>query len=295
MISMKRKENGHRVSIVVCTKDRIDKLQECITSIKNQTKKPHELIIIDSSEKSCNKLLKTKKLDLRYFFQNLTMTQARNLGIDKSRGDIVLFLDDDAILEKDYIENLLKFYETMWNDKKFAGAEGFITNDNNKRFMERVLLFPKIPERNESYVVGILHGCNMSFKKSVLLQHRFDENTFGYYADDDDICSRISKKYRLYFVPEARLVHNHTPTGGARINDFSNFNTLVYNKFYIYRKTKTIKKTASLCLFYTVTFLRIFVFYKGRKSEAVKGVFYGFFRIFRSALKRDFKEEVRKI
>ncbi len=284
-----------KLSVVIVTKDRAQKLLECIESINSQSQKPKEIIIIDSSSANNRRIFsKFSKLKIKYLFENRTMTQGRNRGIETSTGDIVLFLDDDAMIENGYIRNLLDFYEMNWNDDTFAGAEGLIINDKDRRFLQRIAHFPKVPRRHDSYVVRILHGCNMSFRRSVLDAYRFDEDTFGYYADDDDICSRISKKYRLYFVPAAKVVHSHTSTGGARQDPFRNFNTLVYNKFYIFLKSKSIKHFVSLVIAYTTAFIRVFIFYGGRKSAAVKGMGYGFFRIVKSAIKRDFSSEVRK-
>ncbi len=284
-----------RLSIVISTKDRPERLRKCLDVIYRQTKKPYEIIIIDGSSKPFNTEQFIKKgLGIVYKNKKSTMVEARNIGIRHASGDIVLFLDDDAFIENDYVEQLLEFYKAH---PEAGGAEGNIANDRDRKMLARLLNFPKFPARDDIMRLRSLHGCNMSFRKEVFNDFVFDENLIGYYNDDDEFCGRVSKKYKLFFVPSAKLIHDQTQYGGARIDHYTNYNTLVFNQFYSLCniRRKNIFDVLNYLFSQTVMIARAFVFIKNGKHRALKGILRGYIRVLRAFLNRNFSEEIRKL
>ena len=285
-----------KISAVLCTKGREEKALKCLASLANQAQKPYEIIIIDSSDtdslkKNAEKIL--GKIKLVYIYKKCSMTAARNIGIRGSSGNIVLFVDDDVVLEKNYIKNLANFYE---NNPEAGGAEGLITNDRDRKIIDRLLNFPHFPGRNEIMKVRILHGSNMSFRKGVFREYLFNENLRGYYADDDEFCSRVSRRYVLFSVPSARCVHEHTPTGGARIDNYMNFNTLTFNQYYIFRNSKKSLLNVLMYIFSNIILIaRIFAFVKKEKHRAIKGILRGYKRVVKSFFIDDIEIELQKL
>src|ERR1051326_8998788 len=124
-----------RVSVVIPTKDRVEPLCQTIESVSSQTITPLQIIIIDQSsntvpkdavEKTWQKLGPPKNFSLNYISDGTLSgsSTARNVGIDLARGDVILFLDDDVILEPDFIERMLEPYF----DAAVGGVGGVITN-----------------------------------------------------------------------------------------------------------------------------------------------------------------------
>ena len=79
-------------------------LKECIDSILAQTYKEFEILIINdgSSDKTCNILSKISKKDLRinvFSKENGGVSSARNLGLEKAKGEYIAFVDADDVLE----------------------------------------------------------------------------------------------------------------------------------------------------------------------------------------------------
>jgi glycosyltransferase involved in cell wall biosynthesis len=109
--------NYMQVSVIIPTYNRQKDLKTCLNSILIQTKLPKEVIIVDDSDNDKienliteeNGIFENKNIDLRYIRnkRGKSLTIARNVGIDNSTGDVVLFLDDDVILDKDYIKEQL--------------------------------------------------------------------------------------------------------------------------------------------------------------------------------------------
>ncbi|GAB3711735.1 glycosyltransferase family 2 protein [Flavobacterium koreense] len=109
-------------------------LIDLLSSVKNQTWYPDEILIIDgSTNNETQKIIEINKFqNLSYFLVDLEhrgLTRQRNYGISKVSNyiDIVCFLDDDTILEKEYFENLIGTYS---NFPEALGVGGYITNES---------------------------------------------------------------------------------------------------------------------------------------------------------------------
>lgn len=102
------------ITIAVPTKDRLHLLRDCLLSIKAaRLPKQHELIVIDSSKPSYAKEVEkmTKKCKGRYIYEEKRGTpRARNTAIIESENDVVAFVGDDCIVEKNWAIQLLKNY-----------------------------------------------------------------------------------------------------------------------------------------------------------------------------------------
>jgi len=102
------------ITIVVPTKDRLHLLKDCLLSIRAaRLPKQHELIVIDSSNPSYAKKVEkmTKNCKGRYIYEEKRgAPYARNRAIIESENDIVAFVGDDCIVEKNWAVQLLKNY-----------------------------------------------------------------------------------------------------------------------------------------------------------------------------------------
>lgn len=100
-----------KVSVVIPTRERIPFLQRCIESIELQTKKPEEVVIVThEDDQETKKYIKDLNTDLlvNYFETDGGSCKGRNLGIEKVKGEILVFIEDDVVLDDRYIENLKK-------------------------------------------------------------------------------------------------------------------------------------------------------------------------------------------
>ena len=226
-----------QVSVVIPTYNRVKALDECLGSIISQTILPKEVIIVDDSDNDVIEILighrnhefEEKKIFLKYIRnkKEKSLTIARNVGIENATGDVILFLDDDVILDENYINEILRVYEEYPNA---LGVQGYITNTNFSKIRNSIkkLLFYSHNETNKCRVLPStyttypyllsriitcqwLSGSNQSYKKSVLENFKYDENLKRYsYKEDVDLSYRIYKQYldSLYITPYARLIHN---------------------------------------------------------------------------------------
>ncbi|MGB9743308.1 MAG: glycosyltransferase family 2 protein [Minisyncoccales bacterium] len=233
-----------QLSVIVPTYNREKDLEECLSSILNQTFQPNEIIIVDNSNNNeTEKMIETKKeifkkrgIPIKYIKnpRENSLTLARNIGVKNSFGEIILFLDDDVILNKNYIEEILKIY------KKYPdalGVQGYILRRNIskiKNFINRIFYFsyykknicrilPSMEAIHPSSLSTVINcewlsGANHSFKREVYekFNYNYDENLKKYSEGEDlDFSYRIFKKFpnRLYITPHSKLVHKESQAG----------------------------------------------------------------------------------
>ncbi|MGD9344417.1 MAG: glycosyltransferase [Candidatus Aminicenantes bacterium] len=108
------------VSVIICTHNRSSFLLELLSSFKDQTVSPseYELIVIDNAssdntkEVVCNASRDLR--NLRYFYEpELGISRARNTGVKNAKGDIIAFIDDDALPESNWLEVLINTFQTV--------------------------------------------------------------------------------------------------------------------------------------------------------------------------------------
>lgn len=259
------------ISVVIPTKDRGTKISVCIESILKQTFLPHEIIIVDSSEKKgLDSMLKRRfpitHPKIKYIYSKVSLTAARNIGVKHSSGDLIFFFDDDVILDKDYIKEVVKVF-TNDKDGKIGGVMGQITNvqripkdwkDILNLNLSRLFHLPRqgdgkillsgfptsVHGKKRTMKVEFLSGCMMAYRRKVFDTFMFDEQLgklSGYcYMEDVDFSYRVSRKYSLIYTPFAKLEHypslgktkeqEHNSTMSIRMQE------MVVNHFYLFKK-----------------------------------------------------------
>lgn len=107
--------NEPLVSVVIPTRNRKETVNGAINSILNSTCKNIEIIIIDdASQDGTSEYLKQcfgDKIKVVYSETHLMMVKARNLGAKNAKGEYVLFIDDDNMVDPKMIENLVNYME----------------------------------------------------------------------------------------------------------------------------------------------------------------------------------------
>lgn len=126
------------VSVNIATYNSAKTLAKCLDSIKNQTYKNVEIIIMDSYSKD-------KTLDIatsygaKIVFAS-TLATARKAGADTSRGDYIFIVDSDQILDTNVIEECVKACEDEGYDGVTLFERSLITKNT---FVERIIAYDK--------------------------------------------------------------------------------------------------------------------------------------------------------
>ena len=128
---------------------RPEPLLELLQSVQDQTVYPDEILIIDGSTNAATgTILKENPFSNLHYFAvppgHRGLTKQRNYGIARvgTEMEIVCFLDDDTVLEKNYFEQLIKTYDSY---PEALGVGGYIINESHCEFVGEQYQ-PKIDE-----------------------------------------------------------------------------------------------------------------------------------------------------
>ncbi|MGL5111843.1 MAG: glycosyltransferase family 2 protein [Flavobacterium sp.] len=124
-----------KFSLIICTYQRPKPILQLLQSVQKQTVYPDEILIIDGSTNDATSLVLNAPhfQKLHYFLvpdHERGLTRQRNYGIARVAADseVVCFLDDDTVLEKDFFEQLM---QTFQSDTTITGVGGVAVNENN--------------------------------------------------------------------------------------------------------------------------------------------------------------------
>jgi len=248
------------ISVIIPTKDRGEDLKRCIKSIVEQKVFPGEVIVIDdgdlveSQKENIKTLLRNKHIFFQYFKKDKpSSAESRNIGANKASNDIVLILDDDIVLEKNYIALLQEEWGKYKNDSSLGGIGGIVKNLRQVYFLEKI--FNKIfclsspmgwdvtdvgfqswdPSIKTTKKVFYLSGGISSFRKKIIEEIPFCSLSDGRVAleDVDFFMKAKARGYHFIIVPNAKVFHNQSMI--SRDNDFITGEKESYNRRVIYR------------------------------------------------------------
>lgn len=271
------------LSVVIPTYKRHEVLFKTAEQILKQSKDFKELIIVDQfgrPDEGLNLLHKQdKQKKIRYFNLHKTgISVSKNFGLSKATGDIVLFIDDDIVPEKDLIKNHLLCYR----DPQVIGVAGRIdepwaaetdtqlTGRVDRSLARFIKNFAKTPLQE----VDFASGANMSFRREAINKiGGFDENfNKGIGFEELDLSLRLKRvvKKRIIYQPKAGVFHLHFINGGTRLADKSQYWYLFYRNYgVLYRNNGQLWQLPVFFLFQAK------YFWKNAKLAAFKGFFTG--------------------
>lgn len=211
------------ISVVICayTMDRWDDLVTAVEAVRAQTHAPGEVIVVIDHNRHLW-LRAQREIPGVTVIENLEargLSGARNSGIQASRGEIIAFIDEDALPASDWLAQLSLGYtddnvlgvggaiEPLWPDTR----PGWFPEEFDWVVGCTYLGMPRstAPVRN-------LIGCNMSFRREIFetiggFRHgigRIGKRPFG--CEETELCIRARQHWPqgvLRYVPHARVFH----------------------------------------------------------------------------------------
>lgn len=215
-----------KLAVIIPTKDRPNELKRLLETIATQEIRPIQIVIVDGGNMPVEGLVK-RFSELNIDYMRLippSLTAQRNAGIRRvmDEATLVAFLDDDIILGDECLKNMMKFWETASKDIAGAAFNNINETFNKPGLIEKIFFVnTERPGRilrsgfqsrpcpiKEDTEVEWLAGFGMVFRRSIFNEFTFDEQFRGYARYEDvDFSYRVSKKYKLFIVREAKLKH----------------------------------------------------------------------------------------
>ncbi|MEM9002380.1 MAG: hormogonium polysaccharide biosynthesis glycosyltransferase HpsN [Cyanobacteria bacterium P01_F01_bin.86] len=264
------------ISVIVPTYQREDVLCNTITDLLQQDYPDFEVLVVDQTrdhmpetQTYLEETAKSGKIQL-FKVDWASLPGARNYGVERSQGDIILFVDDDIELPEGY----LKAHAQVFMNEAKVGAVAGRVFDRMKLADRPDLTIEYLPEEAMDpgiawYYIDLVHtikpqqvltarGCNMSFRREIFDKHglRFDERFRGNAVrEESDFCLQIRQTgYIVWYSPEAHLVHLGEETGGCHDISTRSLNyqiTFYHNHFLMALKNLTPNQATRL-------FIRLF-------------------------------------
>ncbi len=201
-----------KVSVIVTTYNSEKTVGKCLSSILSNDYSNFELLVVDDCSTDSTPAVIGKITDRRLHFfineSNRKVSYSRNIGLKKAGGELILLLDSDAYVDKDWIGQHVKAHRTI--DAAIIG--GGIVGIHRTIFGKAddfCTWYASIPHSGNGYVHR-LHVAtnNMSIKQKALDRiGLFDESlTMG--GEDTEFCFRARKiGEKIYFKPDILAYH----------------------------------------------------------------------------------------
>ena len=184
-----------KISVVIAALNEIETIEECLKSIKNQTHKDFDIIVVDGYSKD-GTYEKAKKYAKVYQMNATGPGPARNCGVKKSNADIIAFTDADCIVPETWLETIAGDFD----DKELLGVGG-VFKPLNPRLLDRVMykLNSDWIYRLSAFFRFYQFGTpNCAYRRDAFLDAGgFDENLSMF--EDTDLSIRMSKRGKVRF------------------------------------------------------------------------------------------------
>jgi GT2 family glycosyltransferase len=224
-----------KLSIIIVHYNTTDLLRNCLKSIYRQDYNfEYEVVVVDNaSESLCGIEENFSQAQIIRNNINLGFARANNQGLKNARGKYILFLNPDTEVNKDSLEEMLKFMENNPDvglvGPKLLYPDGLLQLSCRKFHSVRSILLRRIPlirplfspkildehlmsdwgHDSVRQVDWLLAACMMVPRKIIEEINGFDE-CYRLYFEDVDLCYRIKQHgLKIIYYPRAVVIHHH--------------------------------------------------------------------------------------
>ncbi len=257
-----------RVSVVINTYNRAKSLRDTLKALQYQTHDAFEVVVVkgpctdDTDAVLAEFAGAVRVADC----PDIHLSRSRNIGIDTASGDVVAFIDDDAIPEPAWLTELLAAYDA----DKVGGAGGLVYDHTGFALQYKYSICDRVggnsfevkPPFDDFTCRGAdpmvyLQGTNTSFRRQCLVEIGGFDEEIEYYLDEVEVCMRVlDLGYELRPLTNAAVHHKYLASHlrnqkRAVFNPFA----VVKNRFYFAlqngRRTRTLQEVLRILMQYS--------------------------------------------
>jgi GT2 family glycosyltransferase len=206
-----------KISILICSKERRSDLERMAGDLrKMNSHHPYEIVVAEETDEP-------RPIEgVRYFphpVKNLGFPYARNLSIEKSTGEILVFVDDDCQIQDAWLEKLIR----PFHDPSVVGVQGGVTipdGSNAVGWAESILGFPGGGIRRIIHSFGQVQDTievstlNCAYRRWVLETVGGFNGRLKWGGEDYLLAKKACQHGKCLFVPYALVAHR--PRGDVR-------------------------------------------------------------------------------
>ncbi len=218
---------GTRCSIIVNTYNRAPFLHKLLAAFNHVDYDPFEIVVVNgpSTDGTAELLAHYAKQLKTVNCPETNLSLSRNLGIAAATGEIVVFIDDDAIpADPQWLSKLVAVFDqdvtgtvaaaggpALHRDSPHYEFQGGLSSDYGIQIFRTHGKLQRVPDGRRW--VRRTVGCNSAFRRSALVEiGGFDEH-FSYYLDETDVCLRLVRHgYEIVYLEECAVRHYPVPS-----------------------------------------------------------------------------------
>jgi cellulose synthase/poly-beta-1,6-N-acetylglucosamine synthase-like glycosyltransferase len=225
MQSITRREQAHRICVVVPTYRRPEHLARCLESLARQIREPDQVLVIVRADDAASWALLRRPCPFALPLTIVTVTlggvvAALNAALDSVEADLVAFTDDDAAPRAEWLQGIERHFAA---DPLLGGLGGRDwvyqhgrLEAGQRNVVGRVTWYGRCIGNHHLGVgppreVELLKGVNMSFRRAALAGIRFDSRLRGSGAqvgNEMGICMAVRRRgWKLVYDPDLAVDH----------------------------------------------------------------------------------------
>jgi glycosyltransferase involved in cell wall biosynthesis len=208
-----------RISVVINTYNRAGSLRTTLEALRYQTYAPFEVVVVkgpctDATDAVLAEFSGAVRVG---FCPEINLSKSRNIGIAMASGDVVAFIDDDAVPDPRWLTELAAGY----NSEKVGGVGGIVYDHTGYALQYERCITDRRAEANFKvqtplWVYNLPHGdwyvhllgTNASFRRQCLVEIGGFDEEFEYFLDETEVCNRIiDRGYYLRLLDGAPVYH----------------------------------------------------------------------------------------
>ncbi|MDI6765885.1 MAG: glycosyltransferase family 2 protein [Bacteroidota bacterium] len=231
------------VFIIVLTWNGKQDTLDCLDSLQHLTYPNFKIIVVDNaSVDGAAEIIQQRfrSVELIVNNSNLRFAGGNNIGIKRALAEgaeYVLLLNNDTIIEKDFLSNLIEASESD-DSIGMVGPKIYYHNDPNHiwyaggkiEWWKGWVSHVGVHERDKGQYDSIrktdyISGCCILVKRKVIQKIGVLDERFYIYGEDADWCIRASRSgFKLLYVPSAKIWHKLSVSAGGHFSWFKNWN-----------------------------------------------------------------------
>ena len=234
-----------RASVIVATYGRDEELVDAVRSLLADGSVDREIIVVDQSvahprdvTDELARLDAEGDIDWRRVAP-ASLPAARNFGVACARGDVLIFVDDDVLVDDGFADAHVAAHD---GHSGVGAVVGRIREPGGAATTELCSISRLGTTRGgfdwaAASDVQSVRGCNMSFKRGALeAVGGFHTGFLGNaYREETDVCFRLTRAgWRVRYEPSASLVHLEAALGGCREDAPLHDGAMVYRNEFLF-------------------------------------------------------------
>ena len=201
------------ITVVICTRNGVERIAECLTAVIHQSNPPHQVIVVDdgSTDGTGDLVARQFREVMLIALDHVGLSAARNVGADSATGEVLVFTDDDCRPDFNWLEEMANRFESGWD----AVGGPNLPPLPDSMVAAVIAAAPGAPSHVmlDDQEAEHIPGCNLAVRRSTYYAVGGFDCDFWTAGDDVDFCWRLRDAgFRIGFAPNAFVWHHRRQT-----------------------------------------------------------------------------------